>query len=140
MLQMEHGSQFVHHGIAKMCTMICNDRLGYTKPSDDVIEQEKCCCLHVVRICWHRLRPFCEIDHGHYNVMMAINGWRVAHCKIYAALGEGANGDNRMVRSRVSTHLLRKDLTRIALFDSINTIFEDRWLEVPYAQNILNRI
>ena len=72
MIHMEHGSQFKHHGITKMRTMISNDRLGYIKPSNYVIEQEKFCCLCVIKIGWHRLHPFCEIVHNHYNVIVPV--------------------------------------------------------------------
>ena len=96
MIQTEHGSQLDHHGIAKMCTMICNDRFGYAKPSDYVIEQEKCCCLCIVRIGWHRLCSLYEIVHSHYNVMVANNGGRVARGKVNDLFGEGADGVNRM--------------------------------------------
>jgi hypothetical protein len=96
MIQMEHGSQFGHHGIAKMPAMICNDGFGYAKPSDYVIEKEKCCCLRIIGVCWHHLHPLCEIVHSHYNVMVASNGWRVARGKVNASFGEGTDRDNRM--------------------------------------------
>ena len=40
MIQVEHGSQLDHHGITKMCTMIYDNRFGYAKLSDYVIEQK----------------------------------------------------------------------------------------------------
>ena len=41
MIQMEHGSQFDHHGIAKVCTMISNNILWDTKPGYNMIEHKE---------------------------------------------------------------------------------------------------
>ena len=52
---------------------------------------------------------------------MASGTRRVACGKINAPLGEGVDEDNRMQQSRVSMHFPRKDLARMACFDSFWT-------------------
>jgi hypothetical protein len=69
--------------------------------------------------------------------MVASSEWRVACGKVNAPFGEGVNGDNRMEWSWMHVHLPREDLTWMALFDSSDTIFKDRWPKVPDAQYLL---
>jgi hypothetical protein len=51
------SSKFRHHKILKMTTMISNDGLRDTKPSNDMIEYEQCCSFLSVIKCRHRLDP-----------------------------------------------------------------------------------
>jgi hypothetical protein len=59
-----------HHEILKMTTVISNDSLGDTKPSNDMIEYEQCYSFPCVIECRHRLDPFSEMVHNYNDVSM----------------------------------------------------------------------
>jgi hypothetical protein len=53
-----------------MGAMVGDDGLRDIKPSDDMIEYEKCCYFHGVIECRHRLSPLSEIIHNYNDVSM----------------------------------------------------------------------
>jgi hypothetical protein len=70
-------SEFEHHNISKMTTMINNNGLRDTKPSNDMIEYEQCCSFPGVLKCRHCLDPFSEIVHNYNDVSMPPDRVRV---------------------------------------------------------------
>jgi hypothetical protein len=65
-----NSGKFRHHEIAKMTTMVSDDGLRDTKPSNDMIEYEQHYSFPGIIKCRHRLGPFSEIIHGYDNVSM----------------------------------------------------------------------
>jgi hypothetical protein len=60
------------HEIFEMTTIISNNRLGDTKPSNDVIKYEQCCSFPDVIKCRHLLDPFSEIIHSYNDASMPL--------------------------------------------------------------------
>jgi hypothetical protein len=71
MVKTQLFSNFGHHEISKMTTVISNSSLRDTKLSNDIIEYEQYCSFPGVIKCRHRLSPFNEIIHNYNDVSMA---------------------------------------------------------------------
>ena len=86
--------------------MISHNRSRNTKPRNNVIEQKQSYSVHIIRISWHCLHSLSEIINGHDDVVMTDDRRSVARSKINAALGKGADGDNRVEWSGMNAHFL----------------------------------
>jgi hypothetical protein len=64
MMKTQLIGKLIHHEIEKMATMVSDDGLRGTKPSDDVIEYEQHCSFPSIIKCKHRIGPFSEIMHS----------------------------------------------------------------------------
>ena len=53
--------QFDHHKVMEMTTVVCNNSLWDTEPSNHMIENENSCSFVIVSICRHRLDPFFKV-------------------------------------------------------------------------------
>ena len=120
-----------------MGTMIGNDGLRDTKPSNDVIEYELSSCLTVSGKCRHCFGPFGEVVHGYDNIGMPPSRVRVTRHKIDAPLRKGTNGNDRMKRNEWHTNLALINLAIMAFTNRDNAVFEDRRLEITKTKNIL---
>ena len=74
--QTQLRSQLCHHLMPKMGTMIGNDGLSDTKPSNNVIEYELGSCLTVGGKCRHFFSPFGEVVHDYDNISSRLRSIR----------------------------------------------------------------
>ena len=124
MAQTKLACKFGHHDVSKMAPMVSNDRLWDTKPSNNVIENENCCCFAICLECRHRLGPFSKIINHEDDIFMPPGSVRVTSYKIDTPFGERTDGNYRVERSRSCAHLLIKHLIVVEFSDRNNTIFE----------------
>ena len=96
MLKTQHFSKLGHHEISKMATVISNDSLGDTKPSNDMIEYEQFYSFPCVIECRHRLGPFSEVRHNYDDVSMPLDRVRATCHEVNAPFCEGTNGNYRV--------------------------------------------
>ena len=89
-------SKFGHHEVPKMTTVIGNNSLRDTKPSNDMIENEKSCSFPSVIKCRHHFGPFSEIIHSYNDVSMPPDRVRVTCHEVNALFGEWTDGNYRM--------------------------------------------
>jgi hypothetical protein len=69
--------------------MVSNNLSWNHKPSNDLIEQEKCCGFMIISECRHGFCPLSEVVNHHYDVLMPLRrGW-VEYHKIYPHLVKG---------------------------------------------------
>src|SRR6202034_2869716 len=137
MAQTKLVCKFCHHDVSKMTSMISDDCLRDTKPSDNMIENENCRCSTICLKCRHRLGPFSKIINREDDIRMPPGRVRVTSDEVDTPFAEGPDGNDGMERSRWSAHFSIKNLTIVALSDRSNTIFEQRRPEIASAQYLL---
>ena len=69
-MQTQLRSQLRHHIMLKMGTMIGNDGLRDTKPSNNMIDYELSRYLTISGKCRHFFGPFFEVVHGYNDISM----------------------------------------------------------------------
>jgi hypothetical protein len=79
-----------------MTTMISNNILRDTKPSNDMIEYEQCCSIPGVIKCRHHLSLFSEIIHNYNDVCMPPDRVRVTCHEVNVPFGKWNNKNHRM--------------------------------------------
>src|SRR6202140_116297 len=124
MAQTKLVCKFCYHDVSKMTSMISNDCLWDTKPSDNMIENENCRCSTICLKCRHRLGPFSKIINREDDIRMPPGRVRVTSDEVDTPFGEWTDGNYRVERSRWCAHLSIKYLTIVAFSDRSNTIFE----------------
>jgi hypothetical protein len=85
--------------LQKWISMVGDDGLRDTKPSDDMIEYEQCCSFLGVIKCRHRLDPFSEIIHNYNDVSMPPAQVRVTCHEVNAPFIKWTNGNYRIKKS-----------------------------------------
>src|SRR5271168_429768 len=124
MAQTKLVCKFCHHDVSKMTSMISNDCLWDTKPSDNMIENENRRCSTICLKCRHRLGPFSKIINCEDDICMPPGRVRVTSYEVDTPFGERTNENYRVERSRWCADLSIKYLTIVAFLDRNNTIFE----------------
>jgi hypothetical protein len=84
-----------------MATMVSDDGLRDTKPSDDTIEYEKLYIFSSIIKCRHHLDPFSEIIHSYNNVSMPPDQVRVTCHEVDAPFSEWTNENYWIKRIKV---------------------------------------
>lgn len=136
--QTQLGCQLGHHVTTKMRTMICDDGLRDSEPGNHMIEHKLSICLTVISQCRHHFSPFCKVINDDNNITMPPDQVRVTGHKINAPLCKGANGNDRVQKSRRRTHLALVDLTRMTGTDGKNAILENGWPKITSMKNLLS--
>jgi hypothetical protein len=113
-----------------MGVMVSDDGLRDTKPSDDMIEYEKCCSFPGVIECRHRLGPLSEIIHSYNDVSISLGRVRVTFHEFNSPFRKWTNRKYRIERSRMRSNLMIIGLTSMALLNYENAILEKRNPEV----------
>jgi len=94
------------------------------EPCDYLVEQKDSYNLSIISKRCHNIDPLHEVVYGYNDITVPPCLRRVPGSVINPPLGEGANCDNRKHGSGMCPHLLKEDLTKVALLDRFDAIFD----------------